>query len=233
MHSKQQVETTVRTAAPRARALLLAAPLVLAAGTAMPRVSDAAEFKLSGNGSFKPPSAAQLAALPVDLGFSRADLESGTWSFSLRYDDSLPDKDPDPYAARYVGAVGAARLVIGGTTLDLPAEQTEIVVSDGGGAFPNREMIRLEARMATPSGTLRLSWVQAHQQAKGADLRGPAGVLQGDALPAAAMLANLNTASAFDKFLELRIDRSAGDPTPLLYLSSSKLTVSAGPATTP
>jgi hypothetical protein len=233
MHSKKPVDTTMRTAASRATGLMLAAALVLVAGIAMPRVSDAAEFKLSGTGNFKPPSAAQLAALPVDLGFSRADLESGAWSFSLRYDDSLPDKDPDPYAARYVGAIRAARLVIGGTTLDLPAERTEIVVSDGGGAFPNREMIRLEARMATPSGTLRLSWVQANQQAKSADLRGPAGVLQGDALPAAAMLANLNTASAFDKYLELRIDRSAGDPKPLLYLSSSKLTVSAGPAVMP
>ena len=233
MHSKQQAETAVRAAAPRAMGLLMAAPLVLAAGIAMPRASAAAEFKLSGDGTFKPPSAEQLAALPADLGFSRADLQSGTWSFLMRYDDRLPDQDPDPYSARYVGAIGAARLVIGGATLDLPVEQAEIVVSDGGGAFPHREMIRLEARAATPSGTLRLSWVQANQQAKGTDLRGPAGVLQGDALPAAAVLANLNTASAFDKFLELRIDRSVGDPKPLLYLSSSKLTVSAAPATAP
>jgi hypothetical protein len=74
-----------------------------------PATSAAAEVKLSGGGTFKPPSAEQLAALPADLGFSRADLASGNWSFSVRYDDSIPDKDPDPYVARYLGAIRAFR----------------------------------------------------------------------------------------------------------------------------
>ncbi len=84
-----------------------------------------------------------------------------------------------------------------------------------------------------PSGLLRLSWVQVHQQPKGTDLRGPAGVLSNDALPPYSMVANMPTASPFDRFLELRIDHPSGDPRPLLYLSSSKLSVTAGPVTAP
>ena len=199
----------------------------------MPRTGTAAEIRLSGSGSFKPPSAEQLAALPADLGFSRTDLASGSWSFSVRYDDSLPDADPDPYLGRYAGAIRAFRVVIGSTAVDLPVDQAAIVVSDGGGGFPNRESIRLEAKALISSGLLRLSWVQVNQQPKGADLRGPAGLLPSDALPAYAMVANLATASPFDRFLELRIDRPAGESRPLLYLGSSKLSVTAGPAAAP
>ena len=234
MPSRTRIEARLARPISRARSLLLALPLVAAAVLAMPGKSAAAEFKLSGSGTFKPPSAEQLAALPADLGFSRADLESGNWSFAVRYDDGLPDKNPDHYAARYVGAVRALRLVIGNATVDLPAEQAEIVVSDGGGAYPNRESIRLEAKTPIPSGgTLRLAWVQANQQPRTTDLRGSAGVLPSDALPPPAMLANLNTASPFDRFLELRVDGPGGDTKPLLYLSSSKLSVAATPATAP
>jgi hypothetical protein len=217
----------------KAGSFLLTAALALMAGIAMPRTSAAAEVKLSGSGTFKPPSAEQLAALPADLGFSRTDLASGNWSFSARYDDSIPDADPDPHVGRYAGAIRAFRLVIGGSTVDLPVDRAQIVISDGGDGFPNRESIRLEAQALTSSGMLRLSWVQVNQQAKGADLRGSAGVLASDALPAHSMIANLATASPFDRFLELRIDRPGGDPRPLLYLSSSKLSVTAGPATAP
>ena len=212
---------------------LWAAALVFATSVAMPRMGVAAEIMLSGSGSFKPPPAEQLAALPVDLSFSRADLASGSWSFSVGYKDSILDTDPDPYVGRYVGAIRAFRIVIGGTTVDLPVDQAEMVVSDGGSGFSNRESIRLEARTLIASGLLRLSWVQVNQQPKGTDLRGPAGALPSDGLPPRSVVANLATASPFDRFLELRIDRPGGESRPLLYLSSSKLSVTAGPATAP
>lgn len=218
---------------PRAACFLFTAALVLTAGFVAPRSSVAAELGLSGGGSFKPPSSAQLAALPADLGFSRADLASGSWSFSVRYDDSIRDGDPDPYMGRYAGAIRAFRVAIGSTTIDLPIDQAEIVVSDGAGSFPNRESIRLQGKALTASGLLRLSWVQVNQQPKGNDLRGSAGSLPNDGLPAHAMVANLATASPFDRFLELRIDRPGGESRPLLYLSSSKLSVTAGPASAP
>ena len=213
--------------------LSLRAALAATASIAMPRTSDAAEIVLSGSGTFNPPKAEQLAALRADLPFSKSDLASGNWSFSARYEDSTPDAESDPHAGRYAGAIRGFRLVIGSTTLDLPADQAAIVISDGGSGFSHRESIRVEARASTPSGLLRLSWIQVNQQAKDADLRGPAGVLPSDALPPAAMVASMATASPFDRFLELRIDAATGGSRPLLYLSSSKLSVKAGPATAP
>lgn len=218
----------LRTAATQ---LLFTAALVLAASMAAPRVSAAAEVQLTGSGSFKPPTTAQLAALPTDLGFTSSDLASGSWSFSVRYDDSMRDAEPDPHAGRYAGAISAFRLVIGSTTVDLPVAQAQIVVSDGGNGFPNRESIRVETKALLPSGLLRLSWIQINQQDKSTDLRGAAGLLANDALPASPVLANLAAASPFDRYLELRIDRPGGDPKPLLYLSSSRLSVTAGPPT--
>ena len=199
----------------------------------MPQISAAAEIKLSGSGTFKAPKAEQLAALPTDLGFSQSDLASGTWSFSVRYEDSTPGADLNSYVGRYAGAIRSFRLMIGSTTLDLPIDQSAIVISDGGGGFPNRESIRVEAKALIPSGLLHLSWVQVNQQPKGTDLRGHAGALPNDAMPPYTMVANMATANPFDRFLELRIDHPSGDPRPVLYLSSSKLTVTAGPATAP
>lgn len=207
--------------------------LVFTASIAMPRTSAAAEINLSGKGTFKPPSAEQLAALTADLRFSRSDLVSGNWSFFVRYDDSTPGATSAPYIGRYAGAVREFRLVIGSATVNLPVDQAEIVIGDGGGSFANRESIRVEAKATMPSGILHLSWVQVNQQAKGIDLRGPAGLLPSVALPPYAMVANLGTVSPYDRFLELRVDRPGGDPRPLLYLSSSQLSVTAGPASAP
>jgi hypothetical protein len=145
----------------------------------------------------------------------------------------VPDSDPDPYVGRYVGAVRAFRLVIGATTLDLPVDQTEIVVSDGGGNFPNRESVRMELKAQLPAALLRLAWVQVNQQRVGTDLRGAPGVLQSDALPPYTAMAQLTVANPADRFLELRIDRPAGGSPPLLYLSSSQPTVTARPITAP
>ena len=217
----------------RAVSFLLFAAVVLTASIATPQISAAAEINLSGIGTFKAPSAEQLAALPTDLGFSQSDLASGTWSFSVRYEDSSPGSEPSAYVARYAGAIHSFRLVIGKTTLDLPIDQAVISVSDGGDGFPNRESIRVETKALMPSGLLHLSWVQVNQQPKGSDLRGPAGTLPTAAMPASSTIANMATENPFDRFLELRIDRPNGDPRPLLYLSSSKLTVTAGTATVP
>ena len=211
----------------------ITAALVLSASIAVPRTSSAAEIKLSGSGTFKPPKAEQLAALPADLGFSQHDLASGNWSFSVRYEDGTPDAESDPHVGRYVAAIRSMRLVVGGTTLDLPVDQATLVVSDGGGGYANRESVRVEVKTAMPAGLLRLSWVQVNQESKGTELRGSAGVLPSDAMPPSSAVANLAAANPFDRFLELRIDRRGGDPRPLLYLSSSKLSVTAGSAATP
>ncbi len=212
---------------------LAGAALVLAAGFALPQTSLAAEVSVSGSGSFKPPSAQQLAALPDNAGISRADLASGKWSFSVRYDDGMPDSNPNPYLGRYVGAIHAFRLVIGSTTVDFPVTQAQILVSDGGSGVPNRESIRLEATTSISSGLLHLSWIQINQKPQDTDLRGPTGVLASDALPPFTQVANLPTASAFDRYLELRIDSPGDGSRPLLYLSSSQLSVTASPATAP
>jgi len=216
----------------RAFRFMLAAACVMASSVVTSQV-NAAEIQLSGTGTFRPPSAEQLAALPGDLGFSRSDLASGRWSFSVSYDDGVPDSDADPLMGRYAQAIHAFRIVVGSTTVDLPVNQAYIVVSDGGGGFQNRESVRVETTALVPSGRLRLSWVQINQQANGVDLRGAAGSLTSDALPAYSAVAHLPTASPFDRFLELRIDRPGGDSKPLLYLSSSQLTVTASPATAP
>lgn len=67
--------------------------------------SAAAEIDLAGIGTFKSPSAEQLANLPVGMAFSQADLTSGIWSFLVRYDDQTADTDPEPYVGRYDGAI--------------------------------------------------------------------------------------------------------------------------------
>jgi hypothetical protein len=216
-----------------AAGLLASAALVLAASFTLPRNSAAAEILVSGSGTFKPPSSQQLAALPADAGPSRTDLASGRWSFSVRYDDSMANSSSDPDLGRYAGAIHMFRLVIGSTTFDFPVDKAQILVSDGGGGFPNRESIRLESTTSIPSGLLHLSWIQINQQPQGVDLRGPAGVLASDALAPYAQVANLRTANPFDRYLELRLDSPGDGSRPLLYLSSSSLSVTAGPVATP
>lgn len=221
---------TRRRVPPGAFPLLLA----IAAGMAMARPTSAraAVFELSGSGRFRPPAAELLARLPADLPFTRADLESGRWSFQARYDDAVPDGDPDPRVGRYVGAVQALRLVIGATTLELPAAQAALVVSDGADVA-SRESVRLQAQAVLPAGVLRFAWMQANQQARTADLRGPASALPGDALPPAARLAELAVAHAADRYLELRLDAPGAGAAPLLYLSTSQPAVASAPAATP
>lgn len=210
--------------------VLVTAALALAASVGFLHSSAAAEIELLGTGTFKPPATEKLANLPADLAFSRTDFASGTWSFLVRYEDRTADADPDPFVGRYVGAIRVFRLTVGTTTVDLPADQAELVVSDGGLGLPYRESIRLEASAPWPYGVLRISWVQLNQPSHQTDLRGVPGSLTRDSLPEPSIIANLATSSPFDRFLLLRIDRAGGDPQPLLYISSSKVSVLASPA---
>lgn len=201
-------------------------------GAGIAQASLAAEVELLGTGTFKPLQPESLATLPLNLPFSKTDLASGIWSFQVRYEDHTPDSDPDPYVGRYPGAIRAFRLTVGTTALDLPVDRAEFIVSDGGLGFPERESIRMQASAQTALGTLQVSWVQIHQTAQRTDLRGAPGLLTSDALPPALFLANLPNNRPFDRFLLLRVD-SPAQAQPILYLSSSQLTVSARPVIAP
>jgi hypothetical protein len=189
------------------------------------QATPGAEISLSGTGSFKPPAAQQLTNLPADLPFSRADLASGKWAFVVRYDPRAVDVDADPYAGRYAGAIRSFHVTIGASSFELPAVQAELLISDGGAPARHRESIRLEATSALAAGSLRIGWIQANQKSTADDLRGSAGALASDALPAPSTIANLATASPFDRYLYLRVDPPGAVSRPLLYLSSSNVTV--------
>lgn len=109
-------------------------------------------------------------------------------------------------------------------------EQAQLIVSDGGLGFPDRESIRIETSTPTADGVMRVSWIQSNQTPSGTDLRGDPGSLRGDAIPEPSTLANLATSRPFDRFLLLRIDAPTG-PLPLLYITSSDVSVVAHPAT--
>jgi hypothetical protein len=203
----------------------LTAGFALAAALGFARASAAAEIGLSGTGTFKTPAAEQLARLPADAPFSRADLESGRWSFSVRYADQTTDADPDPYLGRYVGAIQEFRITIGGSTITFAPDQVELSVSDGGSAQRNREAIRIEGRSVDSADVVRAGWVQVNQRPTSEDLRGAAGVLASDAMPAPAQLARLATSSAFDRFFYVRIDGPGATAQPLLFLSASTISV--------
>jgi hypothetical protein len=202
--------------------------VALLAGIASAQSSAAAEFRLQGSGTFKPPPPDRMARVPAEFPFSTADLGSGTWSFDATFNDAIPDSDPDPYVGRYAGAVRSFRLTVGATSVELPVDHSEIVVSDGGLGFPERESLRLLVQARTPYGLLQVSWTQIHQTSSRMDLRGTPGLLASDALPSASVLANLPTDRRFDKFLLLRVD-SPGQAQPVVYISASDLGVAAAP----
>jgi hypothetical protein len=189
-------------------------------------------MKLLGIGTFKPPTKERLANTPADLPFSKADLASGSWSFAVRYESGTQDSDADPYVGRYLRAVRSFLLTLGSTTVDFPVNESEIHVSDGSLGYPERELIKLQASMRTPSGPMRVSWNQVHQTPSRMDLRGVPGLLASDALPTPSLLANLPTDRPFDRFLLLRVD-SLTQQEPLVYLSSSALSVSSRPVESP
>ncbi|MBC7956525.1 MAG: hypothetical protein H7Y33_11730 [Cytophagales bacterium] len=198
--------------------------LSAALGVAVP--CAAAGIEIAGTGSFKPLSVDRLAKVPQETAFSKTDLLSGVWSFQLRYEDNAPDTDPDHDVGRYSGALRAIQLTIGATTISLPLENAELVVSDGGLGFPDRESIRVKSWLATPAGILRFSWVQSNHSPNRPDLRGAPGSLASDALPPYSVLANLPTSSRFDRFVTLELSAPTSVQ-PLLYVSSSQVSVAA------
>lgn len=230
MRSTTRHQTRQASSRPYFARAFVNSAFALAASFGFSHSATAAEIDLSGTGTFKPPSAEQMARLPADLAFSRQDLASGTWSFLVRYEESSADADPDPYVGRYKGAIRMFRLTVGTTTLDLPVDRAELVVSDGGLSFPYRESVRLEASSQTPIGVMRAGWIQLNQPPDRVDLRGTPGLLPGDAMPEPSKVAKLATRSAFDRFFLLRVDRPGSELQPLLYLSSSDVSVLTRPA---
>ncbi len=176
--------------------------------------------------TFKPLTPDRLAKLPQGAVFSAADLSSGALSFRVRYEDSTQDTDPDFYVGRFDRAVREVQLTVGSTTIALPAENVELVVSDGGLGFPERESVRVKSWLATPSGIVRFSWIQSNQASDRKDLRGAPGSLAGDALPEQTVFANLAATNRFDKFVVLELSAPA-QALPLVYVSTSKVTVAA------
>lgn len=213
------------------RKLVPLVPLVcaFAGGVGVVQTCAATETEIVGTGSFKPLPSDRLATLPQGAAFSKDDLSSGAWSFRVRYEDSTPDNDPDPYVGRYGAAIRSVQLTVGSTTIALPPENAELVVSDGGLGYPERESVRVKSWLATPSGVLRFSWIQSNQAKNHLDLRGTPGSISSDALPEHSVLANLATSSRFDKFVVLELS-SPTSVQPLLYVSSSQVTVAAKPA---
>jgi hypothetical protein len=96
----------------------------------------------------------------------------------------------------------------------------------------HRESVQFVADARSGGYTVQAGWVQLNQAAMTADLRGAAGVLDGDRLPAPSRLVALPTSGEFDRVFYLRIDVPGDAARPLLYLSTSKLSVGlAVPAT--
>jgi hypothetical protein len=192
----------------------------------------AAEVRVRGEASFKVPADTTLAALPADAPVRAADLRGGTLSFELSYDDAISDADADPWTGRYERAIRAFRVRIGDTLLDMPVSSARLVVSDGGQGRTYRESVQFVADARAGGYTVQAGWVQLNQAAMTADLRGATGVLDGDRLPAPSRLVALPTSGEFDRAFYLRIDASGDAARPLLYLSTSRLSVGlAGPAT--
>ncbi len=211
----------------------LAALGVLCAGLlAVAAPAAAAEVRLRGDAPFKVPAETTLAALPADAPLRAEDVRSGAVSFELNYDDTVGDADPDPWTGRYDRAIRAFRVRIGDTLLEMPVATARLVVSDGGQGRMYRESVEFVADARAGAFTVQAGWVQLNQAALTADLRGATGVIDGDRLPAAARMVAFPTSGEFDRVFYVRIDAVGGTGRPLLYLSTSRLTVSVvAPAT--
>jgi hypothetical protein len=221
---------------------LLPLGAVLALGGAAPAVaqqsgafggSDAGRMSsgfmtVSATGTLRAPSDGRATTWPSTVGFTAADVATGRWSMEVVLDRAARDTDPDPWVGRYIGAVRSARITLGDATLQLPAAAMQVTVSDGGLGAPWRESVRIEVAVPQPDGdVLRVAWVQLNPQATTHELRGAAGCLSGDALPAPAAYEALQAASPFDSFLLVRLDPPEAGARPRAYVASSIATVAA------
>ena len=204
----------------------LAAPFALCAALlAASSPAAAAEVRLRGDAPFKVPAEAMLAALTAEAPVRAEDVRTGSLSFELIYDDAVVDADPDPWTGRYDRAIRAFRVRLGDTLLDMPVSTARLVVSDGGQGRMYRESVQLIGDARAGAFTVQVGWVQLNQAALTADLRGPAGVIDGDRLPPPARLVSVPTSGEFDRVFYLRVDAVGGAGRPLLYLSTSRLSV--------
>ncbi|RPH46792.1 MAG: hypothetical protein EHM87_00930 [Burkholderiales bacterium] len=191
--------------------------------------ATAADVRLRGDAPFRVPAQAMLAALSPDAPVRAEDVRSGALSFELSYDDAVVDADPDPYTGRYDRAIRSFRVRIGETLLDMPVSTARLVVSDGGEGRMHRESVQVVADARAGAFTVQAGWVQLNQSAPTADLRGSAGVIDGDRLPAPGRLIAFPTSGEFDRVFYLRIDAVGAAGRPVLYLSTSRLSVSVAP----
>lgn len=223
-------DTPSTTTGEAARAAALPATL-FAAVLACTAPAVGAEHTLRGEARFEPPPAATLAVLPAASPLSVADLRSGSLSFEIVYDDAERDADPDPYGGAYPGAIRRFRLRVGATTLELPSAGAELRVSDGGFGMAHRESVQMLAGARYGAWDLRVGWVRINQRASTEDLRGGPGSLRGDAIPDPAAMLSFATSGEFDHVFFVRLDPAGETRRPVLYLSTSTLTVApAAPA---
>ena len=196
--------------------------------------AHAAEYLVTGAGSFKPQSAAQIAALPSDSPFSAADLASGSLSFSITWDDGVADSDPDPYSGVYPAAITQFLVKIGSTQIALPVGESQVRVSDGGAGAVYRESIRLQTTLAKPAYSLDAGWVLINEQPTTTDLRGAPGSLPSDAMPTADQMAGFGASGPNDKAFYLVLKTPGSDARPPIYINTSTIASTRyGPATVP
>lgn len=188
----------------------------------------AADTGVSGSGSFKPP--AVNTALPANSPFSAQDLASGVVAFAIRWDDTAPDRDPNPYRGLYAGSIRQFSIRIGTTEIALPVDNAFIEVSDGGDVS-SREFIKLQASQKFGAYTLIAGWMSLNEIVKTGDLRGAAGRLAGDAQPNGGSLTAFQPAGRFDRsfFVTLRADADPRDFP--IYLQTSAVEIRPAAAT--
>ncbi len=184
--------------------------------------------RISGVARFTPSQLEATGALPAQAPFSAADFGQGELSFDIGWDSAAPDSDADAHSGRYAGAVQAFTLGLGERRIALATDASELLVSDGGFGQPQRESLQLDVRARKDGLTLRAGWLQAHQADGDADLRGPGGVFAGDAIPPAALFAELPPPGATERAFFLVLAPEARPERPLLVLTTSQVQAVAG-----
>ena len=193
--------------------------------------AQAAEYSVTGNGTFKPPAAALIASLPAQSPFSATDLASGTLSFSITWDDDVAYSNADPYSAIYPAAITQFLVKIGNTHIALPVAPSQIQVSDGGFGAVYRESIRLQTILVAPAYSLDAGWVLINQQPTTTDLRGAAGSLLSGALPTANQMAGFGASGPNDKAFYLILKTPGSEGRPAIYINTSAIKrIQYGPA---
>ncbi len=182
----------------------------------------AADTGIIGTGSFKQPAADKT--LPANSPFSAEDLASGQVSFAIRWDDTTPDRDPNPYRGVYAGSIRHFTVRIGSTEITLPVENAFIEVSDGAD-LSNREFVKLQASQEVGAYKLNVGWMSLNEIVKTGDLRGAAGRLASDAQPNGETLAAFQPAGRFDRSFFVTLSEIANPRSFPIYLQTSAVEI--------